>query len=111
MLIQDTAINFRWELKASASYANHVEAYFDLQITAPDGTVTYLEGSSSWSDLFTQPTASTNGLIEYSYTPTQNGVYTMILGTGDSDSFTILNTRIVLIVEADTVDTEIVSFN
>jgi len=101
MLIQNTAIDFRWILKTSPSFATYDEAYFDLQITAPDGAVSYLEGSSSWSDTFTQPTASADGLIVYSYTPTQAGVYTLILGTGGSSSFTIVDSMLALVVEQD----------
>lgn len=101
MFVQNTSINFQWELGYSASFASYVETYFDLQITAPDGTVTYLEGSSNWADTFTQPTVDTDGLIEYAYTPTQDGVYVMILGTGTSENFTILHTRYISVVTQD----------
>ena len=101
MLIQNTVITYSFILEANASFASHVETYFDLQITAPDGVVTFLEGSGAWATTFLQPTATVDGLITYAFTPTQLGVYTFLVCTGAAASFTILDQIISLIVEQD----------
>lgn len=101
MLIKDTTITLNWNLGFSASFATYNEAYFDIQITDPDGIVTYQEGSAFWSTTFLQPTISVDGLLTYGFTPAKAGVYTLLLGTGGSASFTILDTTLALIVVSD----------
>jgi len=103
MLIQNNALTFDWVLTKSASFATYNEAYFDIQVTAPDGTVTYSEGANGagWTTTFTQSTATVDGQLTYAYTPTQLGIYTIILGTGGATSFTILDTVLALIVKQD----------
>lgn len=101
MLIKDSTITYNWVLGFSAAFATYNEAYFDIQITDPDGIVTYQEGSALWATTFLQPTATVNGLITYAITPTKAGVYTILLGTGASASFTILDTVLSLIVVSD----------
>lgn len=111
MLVQNTVVNLKWELKATPNFANYNNINsFDLQITKPDGSVTYMEGGN-WigtAPTFSAPEETVNGLISYNYTFDQVGVYTLILGVGSSTSFDILSTRIELIVEQDTENTEIV---
>jgi hypothetical protein len=105
MLIKDSTITFNWALGFSAAFATYNEAYFDIQITDPDGLVTYQEGSANWATSFLQPTVDTDGLLTYDITPTKAGVYTIILGTGGAVSFTILDTALALIVVSDLTQT------
>ena len=103
MLIKDTTVTLDWLLTKNPSFASHIEDYFDIQITAPDNTVTYLEGSANWATTFTQPSATVDGQLTYNYLFDQSGVYTILLGTGGSASFTILDTVLALIVDQDTI--------
>ena len=106
MIVQNAAINFRWVIAATPGFATYSDvSYFDLQIQAPDGTVTYSEGVDAvgnWATAFTAPTATVDGSIEVNdLTLSQTGVYTLILGTGGSTNFTILDTVLALVVEQD----------
>jgi len=101
MLIQNTTITLRWIIEKNPNFATYNEDYFDLQVTAPDGTVTYLEGINNWANVFTQVSEEVNGEIDYNITLTQTGIYTFILCTGDSDNFDIIKTSLAMVVEQD----------
>jgi len=112
MLIKNTAITFTWNLKATDTVGANLETYYDLQVTEPNGTVTYLEGETDWAGAnFSAPgsvASGTDGYISEIYTPTEAGVYTFILGTGGSTNFTILDTVLALVVDSDTLVTNTV---
>ena len=100
MIVQNTNITLEWILEKNALNVYN-SAYFDMQITSPSNIVTYLEGSSNWATTFLQPTPTVNGLITYDTTFTELGVYVIILGTGISASFVILDTSLAMVVEQD----------
>lgn len=108
MLITNTDIEYKWIIKKHPNPSAFNEAYFDLQVTAPDGAVTYHEGSG-WADSFLKPTDIADGYITYKHGATgfqDSGVYVLILGTGGSASFTILDTMIVYLAERSLQHTE-----
>jgi len=103
MLIQNTTVTFNWDLLKTATV--YAEDYFDLQIQYPDGTVAYFEGQNAgagWADSYLAPNATTDGAITHNLLLSQVGVYTLILGTGGSASFTIVDTVLGLVVKQDT---------
>lgn len=101
MLIQNTTVTFDWALTKTATV--YAEDYFDLQIQAPDGSVTYEEGvnGAGWAETYLAPVELTDGYITNDLLLTQTGVYTLILGTGGATSFTILDTVLALVVASD----------
>jgi len=107
MLIKDTTVTFNWTL--SPTDTSYAEDYFDLQLQAPDGSVTYTDGvvgAGGWQNdgTYVAPgtiLADTVGHIETDILLDQSGVYTLILGTGGSTTFTIIDTVLALVVESD----------
>ena len=109
MYIKDTEITLSWVLEANALFPvqtgnTYDEAYFDLQITLPSGTVVYLEGvnGAGWATVATPGSPTEDALITYAYTPAESGVHTLILSTGTSASFTILDKANILVVDTTT---------
>jgi len=107
MIVNGSTVLLDWVLTANPSYASHIEDFFDIQITDPDGVATYLEGgdtNDNWATLFTQPgdEGGADGQVTYNYTFTKTGVYTIILCTGGAANFTILDTVLALVVDQDT---------
>jgi hypothetical protein len=106
MLVQNDVVTFRFVLGKTATV--YAEDYFDLQIQFPDGSVTYQEGvtgAGGWQTdaTYLAPDANTEGNLETDLTLSQLGVYTLLIGNGGPASFTILDTVLALVVEADAV--------
>lgn len=108
MYVKDYAITINWDLEKTPNFASYPEDYFDLQITDPDGNVTYAEGSSNWATDFQQPTDEINGYITYNYTFNKEGVWVIILGNGVATNFDILETTMYMVVTRDTEATNVV---
>lgn len=109
MIVQNEVITITWDIEKNPLFATYNAAYFDLQITAPSGAVSYFEGTGSWALSFTQPSDTVNGEIVFAYTFTETGVYTLILGTGISTNFSILDNSNVMVVASDTtIDTRLI---
>lgn len=125
MIIKNEPLILNWVLRAGEHAVNYVtQVDFDLQVTAPNGVVTYLEGSLipnpnpdkninlingatvDWTTDFTAPTTSTDGFIACTITPDQDGVYTFILGKGGSEYFYIIDTSNLLVVAKTTTHLE-----
>ena len=104
MLIQNDTVTFSWVLAKTATV--YTEDYFDLQIQAPDGTVTYQDGvtgAGGWQTdaTYLAPVELTDGNLQTDLLLSQTGVYTLTLGTGGSTNFTILDTVLALVVASD----------
>ena len=106
MFIQNTTVNFRWNLTKTA--IAYLEDYFDLSITKPDGTVEYLDAMGTATS-YQAPTETVDGFVTKDILLEDTGVYTIVLSTGTAIDYQILSTQLVIVVDTDlTKETKII---
>ena len=101
MFIKDVVIALTWDLEPTAVTAAYNSTYYDLQITEPDGVVSYTEGEAL-APTFVAPSSSVAGTLDITYTFLKAGLYQLSLCTGAAAGTTVLAKRSMLIVESDT---------
>ena len=106
MFIKDSVVSFVWDIEKNVTV--YAEDYFDLDVTDPDGIVTYYEGvnAAGWTDAYLAPVELTDGQISGSLTLGKTGLWTIVLATGSGASYNILNSQLVMVVDSDLVSTK-----
>lgn len=100
MFVKNTAVALTWDLAPTGIAAAYLATYYDLQITEPDGVITYSEGAVVGAT-FVAPTSTVAGTLALSYTFLKAGLYQLALCTGTAAGTVVLSKRTLLIVEAD----------
>jgi len=89
MYVVNTALTITWAI-TSTTEKTVAQSLFDVAVIAPNGTVTYnANPTTGWIE----PTKTVVGSATFTYTPTDRGKYKILLVTGSSSSYTILDTQ------------------
>jgi hypothetical protein len=83
---KDVEMTVRFQLKPQAVPLTKPD--YDILLVKPDKTATYTNDGIT---VLTAPTATAQGVAEYTFTPDQDGRYLITLGYGTSSDFVELN--------------------
>jgi hypothetical protein len=103
MFVKDTETTINVTLQKSSNFANfNTLAKFDL-VVEKDKAVTYSDNMVGVTGAaLTAPTATTDGLLTFKYTPTAKGLHRLVISTGIATSYTVLGTIRVAVIEPTT---------
>ena len=92
MYLTDEAVTINWEISLTVIDAVVPRSYFDIILTVPDGTSTYLVDPTTGyvAPVFTL-TVNTLGNVTYTFTPVTPGLHTVQLVTGTSSDHEVLS--------------------
>ena len=88
MYLLNTATTIEWVLGRTPNTLLFSD--INLIVTNPDGNVVFLTSPIAEVD-FTAPTELTQGEASYTFTPTLEGLWTVFMVTGTSDSHKVIS--------------------
>ncbi len=86
MFVVDTELTVNFLL--SNTNASFAYTDFDIRISKPNGDSLFVN-SALTEEQFIAPTVDTTGAVSYPFTPDTEGVWVVVLSTGDSNAFQI----------------------
>lgn len=94
MYLTDEAITINWEISLTVIDAVVPRSYFDILLTLPDGTSTYLTDPTTGyvAPVYTL-TVNTLGNVTYTFTPVTPGLHKVELVAGTSSDYEVLSTH------------------